>query len=129
MGWIYECKDDGYHAEGGSSATISNVFSYYCDGYGFRGSYDHKYVNCESGHSGLHGWYIANTSVRLGLCKSWYSGNIDSAQGAGFYVTGVASSGTVVLTGCEAQDNKGSGFHITGSNGVALGACVADSNN
>lgn len=127
--YILETKDDGYHCDHGSSAAIADCFVYYNDGVGYYGSYDHKFVNCETGHAGEQGWYIANSSVRCVGCKAWFSGNITSSLGHGFHVDGISTGGTVALVGCEAQDNKANGFFLNSSAGVVLSGCVADTNN
>jgi hypothetical protein len=87
--------------------------------YGFRiNCPDITVLQCESGSSGSHGFYLPHSNGKYALCKSWYS------QGNGFEVTGGRDNS---FASCEAQDNKGHGWNLQSARS-GLGACSADSN-
>jgi len=79
---------------------------------------DSEYSDCQSGSSGLAGFYLAGANNRYSNLKAWYS------DSHGFQI---ASSPRQSLVNCEAQDNLGSGFHITTGQQTLVG-CQADSN-
>lgn len=64
-----------------------------------------------------HGFFIRGGNNMLLSCKGWYS------RGDGFVI---ASTNRTQLTNCQAQDNYGYGFELTGKS--SLVGCHADSN-
>jgi hypothetical protein len=124
---VWNMKGDGYNANGRSEMNLSRVFIRGCDGNGFVPSADTNLSQCVAGVNGLAGFLIdGQGSVRLTCCKAWYSGQVTAASGHGFYINN-CNSGTVILDGCEAQDNKAAGYYINASMSCVLDV-VADSN-
>lgn len=123
---IYNCKEDGFRQTGRSDTHLINVVTSYCDGYGFVPSFDTSLMGCTAGNSGLAGFYLGTSALRLDNCKAFYSGQITAASGHGFYFFGDVQAN---LTACEAQDNKAHGYYFnTTTRSCTLSACVADSN-
>jgi parallel beta-helix repeat protein len=121
---VYKAKGDGFHFVGRSATQVMNAFAYACDGYGYFSTFDTNYSHCESDSAGKAGFYLNNGSIRLAACKAYLSGQSDGV-GAGFEF-GSNANGTA-LAACEAQNNKGQGFYLNGSNRCVIEG-VADSN-
>jgi hypothetical protein len=120
-------RGDAFHFEAGASGEgeQSDLIAYFNDRYGvYVGIPDLFFTNVDVGQSGKQGIYIATSNTHFANSKAWFSGRLDSANGDGFYITTV---GRVMLTGCEAQDNKTNGFYVLNSNDVTM-LVNADSN-
>jgi len=117
---------DGFNATGRSGTQLHNVQAYNSGRYGFNPAFDTELVGCVSGNSGLHGFWLNSTSLRLTNCKSFYSGQVTPASGNGFNIT--TGINGVSLAGCEAQDNQACGFAFDTVDRCTLVGCVADSN-
>ena len=124
---VWYCKGNGFKADGRSEMNISRTFIRECDGHGFWPSADTNLSQCVAGVNGLAGFYLGyQGSIRLTACKAWYSGQVTAAQGHGFWLQGI-NSGSVVLSGCEAQDNKAAGYFLDSSYACEIQG-AADSN-
>ncbi len=122
---IWYCRGDGFYGDGRSENDLFQVYIRECSGNGFVPSTDTQMVECIAGVNGLAGFKITQPSNRLVGCKAWWNGQVVAAS-AGFEINNVRYGGTA-LAGCEAQDNWGPGFFITGSTGTVING-VADSN-
>lgn len=124
---VWYCKGNGYIANGRSEMNVTRTFIRECNGHGFSSSADTQFSQCVAGVNGLAGFYLGyQGSIRLTACKAWYSGQVTAAQGHGFWLQGI-NSGSVVLSGCEAQDNKAAGYFLDSSYACAIQG-AADSN-
>lgn len=127
---VWKCDGDGFYANGRSELLGSRMFIRDCAN-GFNVSADTTLSQCVAGVNDLAGFKVdGQASVRLVGCKSWYSGrgsNPTTTLGYGFWINN-NTSGTVVLAGCEAQDNADAGLYISGSKSVNCQGFGADSN-
>lgn len=124
---VWYCKGNGYIANGRSEMNVTRTFIRECNGHGFSSSADTQFSQCVAGVNGLAGFYLGyQGSIRLTACKAWYSGQVTASQGHGFWLQGI-NSGSVVLSGCEAQDNKAAGYFLDSSYACAIQG-AADSN-
>lgn len=124
---------DGINASAMGGHFYYNVRTIGCGRYGFKPTFDSWILACSAASSLSHGFHIDNGPTRIVECVAYNSGNsaAHAAQGQGFMVdgsSGIADSVTFVQ--CEAQDNFGDGFKISGVPfaTVALVGCLADSN-
>jgi hypothetical protein len=113
---IRSCKGDGVHLLGRSAHHLRNVWCQNNDGYGFYGTFDTTYIHCEAEGSGSAGWLINNGSQRLVGCKSFLNGRLDGGPGYDIGSNGHFAS----LAGCDAQNNGGAGYRITGARSVTI---------
>jgi len=123
--FINNALSDGFNASGRSATQLHNVQAYACGVHGFSPSFDTELVGCVSGTSGVEGFYLANSSVRLTNCKAFYAGQVTPSLGYGFHL--VSATG-ISLSSCEAQDNQASGYVLDTGSQFTLSSCVADSN-
>lgn len=127
---VWNCKGDGFFANGRSELQMTDCFIRNCAN-GFVTSADTTLKGCVAGVNDLAGFKISGqASVRLDGCKSWYSGRGQSPTttlGYGFWVD-ANTSGCVVISGCEAQDNADAGLYISNSKSVSVQAFGCDSN-
>ncbi|WP_431231466.1 glycosyl hydrolase family 28-related protein [Mycolicibacterium psychrotolerans] len=137
--WIRNATDTGFFAYGAKGINrCYNVLASNCGYNGFQTGKDSQFVSCESdGTTNGPGFLIRAGSTELIGCKSWRSGwNYNGSNSAtvlsnktaqpGFSVA--VNRGLVTLTGCNAQNNMGGGFYLTGDS-LVLSGCTADSNN
>jgi hypothetical protein len=88
---------------------------------------DSSFVGLVSGRSGLSGFYVNCANSRFVNCKSYGSGQLETAGNAhGFLI----KYGRNSFAACEAQDNAQHGFLIypTSVQPITLTGCIADSN-
>lgn len=127
---VWSCKGDGFFANGRSELQMTDCFIRDCAN-GYNTSADTTLKGCVAGVNDLAGFKVGGqASVRLTGCKSWYSGrgsNPTTTLGYGFWIDS-NTSGTVVLAGCEAQDNADAGLYISGSKSVSCQGFGCDSN-
>ncbi len=123
--FIKNALSDGFAASGRSATQLHNVQAYGCSGHGFSPSFDTELVGCVSGTSGVEGFYLANSSVRLTNCKAFYAGQVTPSLGYGYHLV---SANGISLSSCEAQDNQASGYVLDTGSQFTLSSCVADSN-
>lgn len=130
--YILSAPQDGVFMSGRGESGVERVHVFHAGRYGFNISTDSYLSNCTSAMSGEYGFNVRTSPQRLINCKSFYSGNTTAANGAGFFITGSSlGSGTILLVGCESQDNKAEGYKFsnTGSfTAVHMVGCGADSN-
>lgn len=119
---VRNTSGDGIHLNGRSDTRVSSCKSSFCNGYGFRSTFDTHFDHCISESSGLAGFAVQNSSVQFVGCKSYNSGQVTANGGHGFEVSGVGI-GEITFAGCDAQQVKGYGFSITGSLSVAIEGC------
>lgn len=124
--FLHNTKNSGYVADGRSEDRLINVLAYYCLGYGFDPAFDSFLLGCTSGRSGLAGFHLNHSSLRLTNCKAFYSGALTSNLGYGFFMENV-TGGQITLAACEAQDNRSYGFYMDTIRGANL-HITADSN-
>jgi hypothetical protein len=127
--FIHDFLSDGFNGAGRSDGRLWNVRVQSCFGYGFRPGSDTTLMACVAGANGLSGYRISGSSINLGNCKAWGSGAVSTTdnEGAGFRLQSAGANGGVVLSGCEAQDNKGCGFLVYNTTGTSITG-LADSN-
>lgn len=127
--FIFNTKDHGVETipPRTSGGRIVNVDVFFCDGNGFRlTGADTKILGCETGSTGLAGFYLNSSSCQIDACKSYFSGRITAASGYGFQLN--ASFGCTI-SNSVAQDNSASGFRLENFSGrVIVSGCVSDSN-
>ena len=124
---IYKTGGDAVHLSGRSETRLQNVYAAYPDGYGFYMTFDTFAAQCTAESAGLAGFYSPSGAFMLASCKSFNSGQVTAASGAGFYING--SVGGANLQGCYAQNNKAQGYLINNSSLATISGCTADSNN
>jgi parallel beta-helix repeat protein len=126
---ILNCKGIGFMSYGNSERRLRGVQTEYCDIYGFQVGYDTNLMDCIASLSGYAGFWSSSSSVRFVGCKSWYNGAVSTTNGHGYHMEGQTGGGATCLTGCEAQDNKGSGFYLHNCRQITMASCIADNNN
>ena len=119
---VRNAHDDGIHINGRSDARIGYCKVSFCNGNGYRSSFDTHLDHCISEGAGLAGFLIQNSSVQVVGCKSYTSGQVTANSGHGFVVQGTGI-GEVAFVGCDAQQVKGYGFSIEAAGSVAINGC------
>lgn len=111
---IRNAKGSGVWAQGPrGQSQFRSVFAYECDVNGFFiDSPDNQFDHCITANSGAEGFKVKGAQTRLAGCKSFLSGQVDAANGVGFYISG----SRVAAIHVEAQDNRSNGFVLTGTN-------------
>jgi hypothetical protein len=121
---IHNVRGDGVHLAGRSAIQLSKVWVDHALGYGYYSTFDTHFTHCEADAAGLAGFYVNNASVRMAACKAYLCGQVDGV-GAGFEFASNCQDSC--LAACEAQNNAGPGFLLTGVSGANIHG-VADSN-
>lgn len=116
-------RGTGYYADGRGEHFLHNVVVRDSRSHAFEPTADTHMVACVAGGNIGHGFYLHQASVRMTSCKAFYNGyEWTEALGEvwtdkhGFFIENV-TGGSVIMAGCEAQDNGGSGITITNSHG------------
>lgn len=132
---IQNCQGDGLHLQGRGDVMVTRVQSWINRGHGFVTGTDSFFSDCDSGAAGLDGFFIEGANTRLTSCKAWYAGDVSTSgagvsggTGHGFHIKD-GNYATCILIGCEAQDNKRSGFYMNNVGRHVIQGCMADSNN
>lgn len=126
---IQFCRGSGYRHVGRSAVILTAVWADDNDKYGFDCSFDSTFVGCVASNSGDSGFRCSGaTNNRFVGCKAYWNGRLDASVGNGAGWEIVAGSHINILSGCEAQDNKGPGFSLAQVRGCVLEGCLADSN-
>lgn len=142
--YVYNCPVDGIHLGPAIIETnLISCFVYNSGRYGYNfdvGATDNRIINCSTGLSINHGFYIQGNNNHFIACKAYYAGYNGSSWVAdvhGFMLYPSASQDLhlVLLHSCEAQNNSKDGFHIdsTASSAsiqhISVVGCMADGNN
>jgi|GEM_PF-2592581 len=123
---VSNTKSDGIHLNGRSDTRIVSSKVAFCDGIGYRSTFDTAFIGCIAEANGLQGFFTASGSVYLISCKSYGNGTITAGSGIGF---DVESPSATTVTGCQSQNNQAQGFLLKNTAGIILSGCVCDSNN
>ncbi len=132
---IKNCKGDAIQAWGQSENRWRNVYTDYCDNFGFRPTFDHWMSDCTASNSGRAGYYLFSSEVKMVGCKSFFAGGVTAAEGWGVLIEGPTTieEGTKTISSLDVQDSKAEGVfmrnaqrvHLTGtlsSNCVSAGS-------
>lgn len=119
---IYRAKGDGLYMNGRSDTRIISVLAQQNQGNNFTPSFDTHMIGCVSDSAGLAGFYINHSSVQITNCKAYLSGQVTPNSGHGFYLDSNCSE--LTITNCDAQQNKGNGFLLSGCNTINLIGCT-----
>lgn len=122
--YVMSTKGTGISMIGAGGNFVDKVKIRGADGIGLYSFQDNHISNVDIGWSGLQGMVIAGESCTVTNCKSWFSGQITTASGNGFYMT--ADSGA--MNACNAQDNTAAGFLWDGAFGWDASGLLSDSN-
>lgn len=116
---VFEPKRNGFYISGRGEGVYLNLFVYSAFNHGFHitGHMDSRFAYCNAGGCQKTGFYIEKSANdHFTNCKSFYNGaggGTDMKECANFAL--VADSylnGQVVMTSCESQEARGSGFYI-----------------
>jgi hypothetical protein len=123
--FIKECKGAGFAADRRvRDLRASKVHVSACDGPGFDlVCTDSSFVSCTAGACG-RGFYVRSYNTHYVACKAFGCVGGDGLPGDGFVITAVGAK----FSACEAQDNWGRGFVLSGASDCALTSVAADSN-
>lgn len=115
---------------GQSDSRITRVIIMNAYEIGFRMTFDCWATDCTVLSSGRMNFYSRNSSIRFQGCKAFNAGAITASKGFGFLIEHIVvpAEGGVMLTACEAQDNRADGFWINQADRVTMAACHASSN-
>lgn len=100
-------------------------------GIGYIGSFDTRYVSCESDFSAWHGWDFRGSSEQIVGCKSYNSGQAIVTPGMasnlahGYFFNLFTQGGQIAMAGCDAQQNTGDGYYLKNSMAVSISGCTA----
>lgn len=130
---VFECKRNCYFISGRGEGIFSNLFAYSAFQYGFHiyNHMDSRFYCCNAGgclKTGMRLEKCANDHFTN--CKSFYngaSGGTGLADSANFAL--IADSylnGQVLMTACESQESRGSGFYITSGLNIFNSCLAAD---
>lgn len=119
---LFDGYGNGLYIKGGRGAGMFHqIYSADNGGCGFDiEAPDNEFMECTAGNNGNQGFLVAPSggNVRLMNCKSFLSGRVGGKTlGAGFDIQNVAR---VDAVNCSAQDNRGHGFSVVGSNQVKI---------
>lgn len=129
---VFESRRDGFSISGRGENVLINVFAGQCFRYGiYTNQADSRLYSCNAGGNAKTGIRIdRSANTHLTNCKGFYSGSgggSNAADCANFAL--VADSflnGQCLLTGCEAQESRGSGFYIDSGLNMLVGCLSAD---
>lgn len=116
---VMECKQHCFYISGRGEGVYFNLFAYDADQYGIYvdGYMDSRFFVCNAGGNKKTGIRVnRSAAVHFTNCKSFYSGasggsnEADSANWA--FLADSYLNGQCVVTGCESQEARGSGFYI-----------------
>lgn len=130
---IQYANGDGHRLAGRGVNMIERVQVMQANGHGFTTGTDSYYSDCDSGVSGLDGFYISGANTRITGSKAWYSGAVSTSgatggTGHGFHFADGNYSPNAIAC-CEAQDNARAGFYLNNVGRQVITGCIADSNN
>lgn len=116
---INECKRDCLYISGRGEGVYFNIFCYNAYRYGMfiDGYVDSRFFVCNAGGNFKTGIRInRSAAIHLTNCKSFYSGasggNVEADCANFAFLADSYLNGQVVVTGCESQEARGSGFYI-----------------
>ena len=128
-----DIKRNGFSFYGNGECDVTDCVSGWSDNYGFYldALNDTRFNRCVAlgaQKTGFRIWRSAN--IHLTNCKSSYSGaggGSNDADSCGYYLgADVAKNGQVLLSACEAQEQRGSGFVIESGYSVLSGCMSLD---
>lgn len=131
---VFECKRNCFYISGRGEGVYFNLFASGAFDYGFHiiNHMDSRFIACNAGGCQKSGMRIEKcANDHFTNCKSFYNGaagGTDPANSANFAL--IADSylnGQLVMTACESQEARGSGFYITSGLNIFNGCLSADS--
>jgi hypothetical protein len=88
-------------------------------------SADNQFIDIQSDHAGLSGFYVTGEDNYFLNCISWGSGTLENqVDSDGFSVAGARN----VFIGCDADRNNRGGFVLAGANQTMLASCIGRNN-
>lgn len=129
---VFESRRDGFSIDGRGENILINVFAGQCFRYGiYTSQADSRLYCCNAGGNAKTGIRIdKSANTHLTNCKAFYSGSgggSNAADSANFALTADSFlNGQCLLTGCEAQESRGSGYYIDSGLNMLIGCLAAD---
>ncbi|WP_152051822.1 right-handed parallel beta-helix repeat-containing protein [Tautonia marina] len=130
---VYEPRRHGIYINGRGEMVYFNLFVYSAFQYGvfIENNMDSRFYSINAGGCSRTGIRInKSANIHLTNCKSFYSGNsggTNAADSANFaLIADTYLNGQVIMTACEAQESRGSGFYITSGLNIFNGCLAAD---
>lgn len=129
--YLWRGRSDAFFATGRGVHRMTDCTISHMDGRGIVPTADSTFVNLNVGHCGMGGCTVITSTRWIGV-SSFYNGInnqggvVGSKYRSGYRITG--TQGPMVMTGCMAQDNYGSGFFYDGAQHSTASSCTADSN-
>ena len=130
---VFDSYRDGFYISGRGEGVYFNIFSEWAARYGIfiDGYMDSRFFVCNSGGSKKTGIRInRSAAIHMTNCKSFYSGASGGSTPedcANFALLADSwLNGQVVLTGCESQECRGSGFYIKSGINQLIGCLSSD---
>jgi hypothetical protein len=88
-------------------------------------SADNQFIDMQSDHAGLSGFYVTGEDNYFLNCISWGSGTLENQiDSDGFSVAGARN----VFIGCDADRNNRGGFVLAGADQTMLASCIGRNN-
>lgn len=130
---VYDSYRDGFYISGRGEGVYFNLLAVWSARYGIfiDGYMDSRFFVCNAGGSRKTGIRInRSAAIHLTNCKSFYSGvsgGSTSEDCANFALLADSYlNGQVVMTGCESQECRGSGFYIKSGLNLLTGCLSSD---
>lgn len=131
----HQARQHGFYFKGRGENLFYGLWAAQTEGYGYfmDGIQDSRWSECNAAGCRLTGMRIkANASSAFNNCKSFYCGDgggTDYADSANWYISGDSHSyrkGSMIFTGCESQESRGSGWVIEGGLCQFVGCLSSD---
>lgn len=119
---VRNAYSDGIHLNGRSDTRVGYCKASFCNGNGFRSTFDTHFDHCISEAAGLAGFLVQNSSVQFTGCKSYLSGKVVATEGHGFVVQN-NGIGEIAFVGCDAQQVAGYGFSVVNAGSISIEGC------
>jgi hypothetical protein len=130
---VHESRRNGIYINGRGEGVYFNIFSSSAFQYGVHidGYMDSRFYSVNAGGCLKTGIRVEKSAnIHLTNCKAYYNGAGGGSNGADCANFALLAdsylNGQVLLTGCEAQESRGSSFYVTSGMNIFNGCLAAD---